>query len=386
MKKLVTSIILIVIIFLVGYYITREDTIEKILIEQVNVDDIETNNMKIKNSKYFYEKLNERQKQYYTKIAKGISNLEKTILIDVTKEKEYEKYKSDIAIAIECFLADHPEVFYVEEQYEIGMIDLLVSKVINLKPKYMMNTKRRLKILELEMEKNLNEIVTLVGGATGEYDKELKSHDILAANVSYFNAGELEKIPNIKHTSYGALVEESAVCDGITKAYQIILDKLGIESVFVTGITEGIAHAWCKVKIDGEYYNVDVTSAKALSKDSGDNSLIIHSYFNITDKEILKTHTIDHKEKLPECNSIKYNYYNYNNYTIDHFENFDYKLRQIVAKQSRNKVLEIRSIGVSNVPKNLVESLYNMNFNNYKTNNQKRLSYSKIKDDYFVIK
>ncbi len=386
MKKAIVSIVLIVIIILAGYFITREEIIEKILLENVNIDNVETNNMKIKNSKYYYNKLNERQKQYYARIANGVSNLEKTIIIDITKEKEHEKHKSDIAITIEYFLADHPEIFYVEEQYEIALIDLLVVKVINLKPNYIMNTERRLKKVEAEMERSLNEIVNAASVPSGEYDKELRAHDILAKSVTYFNVGNQEKVPNIKHTSYGALVDKSAVCDGITKAYQIVLDKLGIESIFVTGITDEIAHAWCKVKIDGEYYNVDITSSKALSKDSGDNNLIIHSYFNITDEEIEKTHIIDDKDKLPVCNSTKYNYYIYNDYIIDYFESFDYKLRQIVAKQSKSNILEIRAVGISNVPKNLVESLYNMNFNNYKTNDQRKLSYSRIKDDYFVIK
>lgn len=64
--------------------------------------------------------------------------------------------------------------------------------------------------------------------------------------------------PN-SHNIIGFLTDHKIVCDGYSTVYQWILLYLDIPCFKVIGDTSGGAHAWNKVRIDGTWYNVDVT-------------------------------------------------------------------------------------------------------------------------------
>ena len=61
-------------------------------------------------------------------------------------------------------------------------------------------------------------------------------------------------------TAYGALVEHFAVGEGFAMAYKALCDEFGIGCRVVIGRKNGVAHAWNIVRLDGEYFHVDVSS------------------------------------------------------------------------------------------------------------------------------
>ena len=62
------------------------------------------------------------------------------------------------------------------------------------------------------------------------------------------------------HTPYNAFKTGSAVCDGYSKAAKLMLNEYGVECDFVVGTcTNGGGHAWNLVKLEGEWYHMDVT-------------------------------------------------------------------------------------------------------------------------------
>ncbi len=74
------------------------------------------------------------------------------------------------------------------------------------------------------------------------------------------------------HTAWGALYEKSAVCDGYSCGFQLIMEKLGIDCRVVTGKAEGSpgswgGHAWNMVKLDGKWYDVDTTWYSSTTED-----------------------------------------------------------------------------------------------------------------------
>jgi len=84
------------------------------------------------------------------------------------------------------------------------------------------------------------------------------------------------------HDAYGALVSPHlAVCDGYSKAFVLLCEKAGVESVvgLGTGMPSGESHAWNYVKVDGKWYGIDVTW-----NDTNDNA-----YF-LKGKEFFATH------------------------------------------------------------------------------------------------
>ena len=59
------------------------------------------------------------------------------------------------------------------------------------------------------------------------------------------------------HYAYSFLNEKRGVCQAYAWLYNLLLNDNGVESYFV--IAEEMSHAWNLVKIDGQYYHVDVT-------------------------------------------------------------------------------------------------------------------------------
>jgi len=311
-------------------------------------------------------------------------NLDERITIDITKDNNFERVKKNIDVALNAFFADHPEIFYINDKYEISMINLLAVKTVNLNLTYISEDKQEINTMKDELNRAVETINSKLKDNMTDYEKELLIHDLIASEVIYYKCDDYTQIPTIKHTAYAALVEKSAVCDGITKAFQIILDKNNIESIFVTGISENVPHAWCKVKIDNDYYNVDVTSDKALNSEN--KKLVIHSYFNVTDAELSSTHQFDNYDSVPKSVKNKYDYYEYNDYKLTYMDSFEYKLSEIAKSQSSKGLIEFKATGINDVPTKMIEALYNINFNNYKTKNITSIEYNKINDIYIVEK
>ncbi len=83
--------------------------------------------------------------------------------------------------------------------------------------------------------------------------KALLVHDRLAALCTYDRKLQHDH----RFDMYGALVDGYAVCEGYTKAYAYLLEKIGMKVEFCS--SEELVHAWNIVYIDGEPYHVDVT-------------------------------------------------------------------------------------------------------------------------------
>ena len=62
-----------------------------------------------------------------------------------------------------------------------------------------------------------------------------------------------------EHDMRGPLLSNAAICGGFSYAFQYLLQRAGIEAIFLTGDTNIGYHAWNYVKIDNEWYFVDST-------------------------------------------------------------------------------------------------------------------------------
>ena len=86
-----------------------------------------------------------------------------------------------------------------------------------------------------------------------DVERALLVHDRLALRCNY----DKELTHSNKFDIYGALIDGYAVCEGYTKSYIYLLNKLGIKSIICASDT--LNHAWNIVYIDGVPYHVDVT-------------------------------------------------------------------------------------------------------------------------------
>lgn len=169
-----------------------------------------------------------------------------------------------------------------------------------------------------------------------EYETELAIHDYLLQNIAYdYENYKKNTVPDDSYTMYGALIKGVAVCQGYAYSAKLLLEMAGIEAHIVTGTANGIAHAWNKVRIGGEYYNLDVTWDDPVPDVKG---RVTYGYFNVTDEELSK----DHKwsDKLPAAKSVTYNYFAYNGLTVSSKAEFDARITSAIESRLNSITLK----------------------------------------------
>lgn len=119
-----------------------------------------------------------------------------------------------------------------------------------------------------------------VSPGMSEYDQVKALHDWLVNHTTYGGTNDR------RFTAGGALVDGYAVCDGYAMAFDLLCYLSGIECVRVTGWARE-SHAWNKVKVDGSWYNIDVTWDDPVSS----RPMLIYDYFLISDAAIARDHT-----------------------------------------------------------------------------------------------
>ena len=97
----------------------------------------------------------------------------------------------------------------------------------------------------------------------------LKLYQQLAETCEYdptgsIRSGKSELNSGLGSTAYGALVESCADSKGIAAAYSALCNAAGIECVIVDGTVNGDAHSWNIIKIEGNYFHVDVSANYSL--------------------------------------------------------------------------------------------------------------------------
>lgn len=369
MKKIIQTIIACLTLISFVLVITSTTLVQdvlKLLLNETKAND------KAFDEYWYYSQLTQREKDVYMKLATAVGNMDKNVTVVGGKNLS----ASDATKAYEAYMLDNPECFYLSNKYEIAVTKLLNAVAIKIRLEFTENkekTEVQKNKLELEAQNIINRVIS---SSMTDFEKQVALHDYLLSHVNYYDYTNIEDIPNVKHTAYGALVANEAVCDGISKAYSILLKKCGIKNVVVTGkMVE--QHAWNKVCLVGNWYNVDVTADAC-----GKGRTISHVYFNLTDAEMQKSHTFDLLFSTPECNNSN-DYYDYYDYKITNQDILGDKVAKIIAN-TKGEPLEFKINSSSYTIQNVVQKLYELDFNKYKTNNNKEIKYYYIRN-VFVI-
>jgi hypothetical protein len=108
----------------------------------------------------------------------------------------------------------------------------------------------------------------VLGACGSEGEKALYLHDLICRDFSYD-----ETLGN--DDLYSFLLNGSGTCQAYTALYTALLRRVGIEVHFAAG--DAISHIWNLVKLDGEWYHVDVTW------DDSSDGTISHRHFLLSD-------------------------------------------------------------------------------------------------------
>lgn len=185
----------------------------------------------------------------------------------------------------EAVCNDHPELFWLETGYSCKYrqdggcveIDLEFNRLAN-----------DLTAAKTAFETQAQNLLSGAQGLGTDYEKEKYIHDALLTRVEYNTTAELNQ------SAYSAMVNGQSVCAGYARAFQYLMQRLGIPCYYCTGYS-GENHAWNIVRLQEDYYNVDSTW--------DDTAPPTYDYFNRTDADYASTHVRQGLSVyLPACN------------------------------------------------------------------------------------
>ena len=204
---------------------------------------------------------------------------------------------------------DHPDIFWLQSYYSSTKSN--TTKIDFVLPEDY--TKEEEMKMHQELLDKVDEIVASIPEGSSDFDKAKFLHDYIAENCYYDHAALNDKDAVFCYTAYGCLVEGKAVCAGYTNAYSLLMRKAGIECGYSWGYPyAGDSHAWNYVKLDGDYYWVDVTWDD-LDMEKKGGLVVNDTYFMITSEMMRRTRSLDREQNFaPECTATEYNYFRQN--------------------------------------------------------------------------
>lgn len=112
---------------------------------------------------------------------------------------------------------------------------------------------------EREMDQEVSRVLSsLALDGKSQKEKIDAIYNYLIRNVKYVSDAELADESNvIKYSSYAALVQHNAVCQGFAGAFYRLCLESGIDSRIVS--SDAMNHAWNIVELEGSYYHLDAT-------------------------------------------------------------------------------------------------------------------------------
>lgn len=231
----------------------------------------------------YYAMLDDRGKHIYRQIYANASEIYSTFM-------PVEQITSDqLKNVFSAVYNDHPELFWLETAYSCKYMSHGRCVEIDLE---FNRTAQNIDEARAGFEANARQILSEAQSLPNDYEKEKFVHDKLIERVSYNLGAEMNQ------SAYSALVNGQTVCAGYARAFQYLLQQLGIPCYYCTGYA-GEEHAWNIVALDDGYYNVDVTW-----DDSGGGR---YDYFNKTDADYASTHIRQELSVyLPPCNGSVY--------------------------------------------------------------------------------
>ncbi len=273
-----------------------------------------------------YDSLSPLQQEYYNNMLEGISNMNTGWIV---LGESRENYMENIALVRAAVLADHPEIFWLPSFYATAEATSALGKktaVIyftaeaDTPPSYLYSARDKER-MEKELDEAVNNILEKLTAKT-PYEIELQLHDLLCEIAEYNND---DSDPSI-YTAYGALVKKKALCEGYSKAMQLLLEKCGIAATVVSGVADGEDHMWNLVMLNNEWYNLDVTWDDM-------QIAVSHEYFNLSDEMIsldhhhhpsadeippeeMSTGIVHFNINRPQATGTEYNYFNRSGFVL----------------------------------------------------------------------
>lgn len=163
---------------------------------------------------------------------------------------------SDFQSIYSNVINDNPELFYVSSSFGYTYIPSS-GKIVTITPSYAL-TQTEIPQAKVIFEKGIQKALRQVDSSMNDAQKALVIHDYIMNLATYPVINNVSTDDRESyHSAYGLFYDGYVVCAGYTLAYSAIMQRLGIDCKYV--VSSEMQHAWNSVKIDGYWYNVDLT-------------------------------------------------------------------------------------------------------------------------------
>lgn len=282
---------------------------------------------------YSYGFLTEKQKYIYDAIISAAEQHSTTIRFSSDMGVTAEDYQGVYQIIYD----DEQALFYIGTQMQYAVSTS--TGVISSATMFYKYTASETKSMQDEIDAAVDEILAMITPGMTEYDKVKLFNDVLASGVVYD-----ENSPNCRDI-YGVFVDKKAICGGYSKAFSYLCGKVGIETVTVTGDADGQPHMWNKVKINGKWYNIDVTYAVATSFGS---SYVRYDFFCVPDSMLASSRVVyGQTYEYPAAVSNDCDYFAKNGlmaYSVDDAK--EIMTRQVIeCSKTKDTIIQIKCAG-----------------------------------------
>lgn len=202
--------------------------------------------------------------------------------------------KDDVSEMVTSIIENNPQLFYVKREYKVSYSEQTNEAFsIYFSFKYS-DSELRIKVNDFNSRIQL--ITDEIMKSETDFDKIHSCHDYIVKNYSYDETRGSADVYNMLLTGQGT-------CMAYTGLFGYIMEKCDIENT--TAKSEQLNHIWNVVKLDGEYYNVDVTWDDPIGGVSFSTS---HKYLLKSDY-YFDLHKHEGRESKIDCTSTLYDSY-----------------------------------------------------------------------------
>lgn len=240
--------------------------------------------------RYYYDGLNEDQKDIYTKMYQGYINLEEMIYVDTSD--------SDLISVINNYiLMDYPEIFYISQ------LNIYDNNRVNIV--YSFDT-QQIKDYQNQIDTVSKSIIDQLNQQPDSYLKLQALYDYVILNNVYNS----ESTNNQEIIS--SLINKETVCAGYTKMFQYLANEMGYQVTQIRGQTNrdtNERHGWNMIAYENDYYYIDTTY--------GDGNIVDYSYFMMSSNDANNLYTADNS--IQETTNLNNTYFYRNGYYLDSY-------------------------------------------------------------------
>ena len=198
---------------------------------------------------------------------------------------EYELSYEDAMAVFNRVILTCPDLFYISKQVSLwGSYEQIVRMDFSC-----LYDSDDVEIMQKNFSDYIKKVVSLVPLGSDDFEKTLYLYNYV------MNAYEYDYDLDVAD-AYTMMISGEGVCQGYTLLLKALLDEAGVESDYAR--SDSLNHVWNTVKIDGNWYNADVTW------DDG-NAISSYKYFLLSDQALGR----DVTEQKYACTGTKYDSY-----------------------------------------------------------------------------